>query len=180
MVCAWQLAITSNGVGYTSPLAGSCSSRPVRPAVSVCSIRMHYELLLFLDIDGVLHPNHCPEEQYFNCCHALCDAIQKTGVGVVISSNWRLHHTYDELLEILPKPISGRIVGTTGVPYVGKHAKYQEIMTFLDDYRGWSEWRALDDSAWEFPTSCTELILCDGTKGVMRPQVEAISSWLTG
>lgn len=138
------------------------------------------EQLIFLDFDGVLHPNHCAEDVYFCRLHLLINLIQSVGsdLGVVISSSWRHHHTYEELLAFLPEPLSRQVVGTTGPAFVGKHARFQEICAFLSDYRGWSDWRALDDAVWEFPDSCRELIRCDGSVGLSESEIMRISDWV--
>jgi hypothetical protein len=138
------------------------------------------ERLLFLDFDGVLHPNHCAEEVYFSRMPLLMNFLHSVDrdLGVVISSSWRHHHTYEELLAFLPEPASRRIVGATGAAFIGKYARYQEIRAFLADYRGWLDWRALDDSAWEFPEQCPELIRCDGAIGITEREMGGLSEWV--
>ena len=134
--------------------------------------------LLFLDFDGVLHPNHCAVDAYFSRMPLLESLLQSAGsdLGVVISSSWRHHHTYEELLAFLPGSVSQQVVGATGSAVIGKHARYQEIRSYLSDYRGCSDWRALDDSAWEFPDPCVELVRCDGAVGLTNREVERIPS----
>lgn len=138
--------------------------------------------LLFLDFDGVLHPNNCIADAYFCKMHLLSLLFQAAGtdLGIVVSSSWRHHHTYDELLAFFPESVSRHIVGTTGTAVIGRHARHQEIRAFLSDYRGWSDWRALDDAVWEFPESCPELIACNGAVGITQKEIERICIWLAG
>lgn len=140
------------------------------------------EHLLFLDFDGVLHPIDCAEDAYF-CRIPLLEMLFKTAnsnLGIVISSSWRHHHTYEELLSFLPEAISRRVVGTTGSAYIGKLARYQEIRVFLSEYRGCSDWLALDDAAWEFPESCSELVRCNGSVGLTTREIELVAKWAQG
>jgi hypothetical protein len=135
--------------------------------------------LIFLDFDGVLHPNHCGEDAFFCRQPLLMNLLQPIGndIRFVISSSWRHHHTYQELLAFFPEPLSRQIIGATGSAFIGKHARYQEIRAFLSDHQGWSDWRALDDAAWEFPEPCPELIRCDGAIGLTEKEIERISIW---
>jgi len=138
------------------------------------------ERLLFLDFDGVLHPNLCREDVHFCRMPLLTALFDSVGndLRVVISSSWRHHHTYDELLALLPDSVAQRFIGATGTAFIGKHARYQEIQAFLSDYRGWTDWRTLDDSAWEFPEHCPELIRCDGAIGLTEREIERVSKWV--
>ena len=38
---------------------------------------------------------------------------------------------------------------------------------------------ALDDSYWEFPTNCSELIRCNPNTGIGPKEVAQLSSWLS-
>ena len=82
---------------------------------------MHERILLFLDFDGVLHPQYegqqqVPDEVAF--CHLprfeelLRDFPE---VDVVISSAWRKQITLDELKNYFSEDIRTRIVGATPV-----------------------------------------------------------------
>ena len=53
--------------------------------------------LIFLDFDGVLHPNFCQEEHYFSRIGYLMAALDgfKDDVEVIISSSWRFHWPAD-------------------------------------------------------------------------------------
>ncbi len=138
------------------------------------------ERLLFLDFDGVLHPNHCPEADYFRRAPLLSRWLAAAGeeLGIVISSSWRHHHAADELLARLPAWLAARVVGFTGPAVIGRHARHGEITRFLADHPGWTSWRALDDSGWEFPSPCPELILCRGGIGLTATEIARLHAWL--
>jgi hypothetical protein len=64
--------------------------------------------------------------------------------------------------------IAERIDDTTPLWVPGGPAnRFEEIMAFVRS-RGLDEagWLALDDSAFEFPRSCANLVLCDGRFGL--------------
>lgn len=128
----------------------------------------HMEKLLYLDFDGVLHPNHCTPAQWLSHLPALSDCLSgiRFEVKIVISSSWRFHYDTKELVARFPVQLRSKVVGTTGEAFIGKHSRYEEIQAHLNQYNRGMPWCALDDCAWEFPSPCPELILCDGSKGL--------------
>jgi hypothetical protein len=77
----------------------------------------------------------------------------------------------------LPNSISSLVIGVTGSPFIGKHPRYQEIVNFLQSH-GASNWKALDDSYWEFPSPCPELIRCNPNTGISEKQIQELSQWM--
>ena len=136
--------------------------------------------LLFLDFDGVLHPTLCSPSSYFCEGERLHSSIRDSSVALelVISSSWRFHHTMNALLGFLPPDISRFVVGVTPRVTPGRHQRYREITGFLDSYRKAPDWRALDDSVFEFPMPCAQLILCDGSIGMDDRIVSELRIWL--
>jgi len=65
---------------------------------------------------------------------------------------------------------------------IGKHARYQEIMTHTNKHSQSPDftlqWRALDDSYWEFPSNCKELIRCNPNTGIGPKEVAQLVGWL--
>jgi len=133
--------------------------------------------LLFLDFDGVLHPTHFAGEDPFNRVHLLEESLAGLDLGIVISSSWRFTHSIEKLQKILPGSISNLIVGTTGAPVVGAYPRFKEIQAYLHN-SGLLDWRALDDSYWEFPNPCPELIRCNPNTGITDKQILELSQWL--
>lgn len=134
--------------------------------------------ILFLDFDGVLHPTHFAGEDPFNRAHLLEAALNDIPVGIVISSSWRFTHPLEKMQKLLPSSITQFIIGTTGAPVTGKYPRYQEIQIYLQKY-GQVDWRALDDSYWEFPSQCAELIRCNPNTGINDKQVKELTCWLS-
>lgn len=53
--------------------------------------------ILFLDFDGVLHPEHCLESKHFCLLPVLEKVVRQVPeVGLVIASTWRLQVSLDE------------------------------------------------------------------------------------
>ena len=85
---------------------------------------------LFLDFDGVLHPDryslssHDPDRVFknneiFNQAPLLAALITKFPCQIIISSSWRFIHSLDEMKQRLPKAISKNVIGVTGDAYIG-------------------------------------------------------------
>jgi len=132
---------------------------------------------LFLDFDGVLHPSLCEPAEYFCRMSLLEAALRDASVEIVISSSWRFHHSWDALMHRFLLPLRSRLVGATGEAVSGRHARWLEIQRYCERH-GIVEWRALDDSSFEFPANCRELILCHGAVGLDRDQAMSLEQWL--
>jgi hypothetical protein len=133
---------------------------------------------LFLDFDGVLHPNFYPPHEAFSLATMLAEVLAGSSVQIVISSSWRFDRSLSELQRLLPKDLAVRVVGTTGAPYEGEFARWNEICETAR-HHGIVDWRTLDDNKLEFPSAlCPELILCDGRMGLTEPQCAEIARWL--
>ncbi len=136
---------------------------------------------LYLDFDGVLHPNHCQPEQWFVHMPALAECLSAAAFNgkLIISSSWRFHHDLSALIARFPKPLQPLVAGATGEPHIGKHSRYEEIRAHVKQSKEPVLWRALDDSAWEFPTACQELLLCNGAHGIDDSVLAKLASWLS-
>lgn len=132
---------------------------------------------LFLDFDGVLHPTLAEPSALFIHGTRLAEALRSYPVSIVISSSWRFHFSREDYLEKLPLELAGQVVGATGEAHVGKFARWHEIQQYVKKHRI-VDWRAIDDSAFEFPLGCGELIACDGSLGVTSAQLDLVTVWL--
>ena len=132
---------------------------------------------LFLDFDGVLHPTLAEPEEHLGRARLLAAVLEQHKPDVVISSSWRFHFPMSEILDRLPVHIRSRVVGITGDAFIGKHARWHEIRSYCAQHRI-SDWRALDDSAFEFPPDCPQLIRCDGGVGIGEREILALREWL--
>lgn len=134
---------------------------------------------LFLDFDGVLHPTLAIPGQLFAQASLLVEPLLRWRPQVVISSSWRFQCSGQELLTLLPPEVADCVVGVTGPAHVGQHARWHEIEAYCARHHV-EDWRALDDSAFEFPSNCPSLIRCNGARGLTTREVQLMVSWLGG
>lgn len=140
--------------------------------------------LVFLDFDGVLHPNQATPEQRFEHVGVLMDILDKhPEAELVVSSSWRHHFSWDVLRVEIPHRLAARLTKATGAAMPGKfqrHAEVSHLVQCLEaDGQGARPWCALDDCAWEFPPDCEELIACDGARGIQERELHQLQGWLS-
>ena len=135
--------------------------------------------VIFLDFDGVLHPNHCDPQHYFCRLPMLSEALAFATAKIVISSSWRFHYSQPEILQRFPASLRKLIVGVTGDAHVGRYARYNEIKNYAG-LNGVTDWLAVDDSRFEFPPNCDRLILCDGKIGISKKVAAVLGKRLCG
>lgn len=63
--------------------------------------------VLFLDFDGVLHPNLAAEGQMFSRAPLLAQALEGLHVDIVVSSSWRFQWELAQLRALLPAALQG-------------------------------------------------------------------------
>ena len=134
---------------------------------------------LYLDFDGVLHPNSFEKGKAFCLMPLLERALNGSDVRVVVSSSWRHHETEVYIQSLFPASIRSLLSGFTGVPLAGRWARWHEISHHVA-LHGVNEWRALDDAANEFPPDCPNLIQCEGHIGMQDIQVNLLRKWIKG
>lgn len=134
--------------------------------------------VLFLDFDGVLHPTSPGLEPFFIKAPLLDQALAGHQVSIVISSSWRFFQSLERLKAGLPKDLQDKVVDVTGPAYIGKHPRHHEIMSYLCTNQQYSDWVALDDSYWEFPNNCKELIRCNPNSGVGKREINLLTCWI--
>lgn len=98
--------------------------------------------------------------------------------SVAISSTWREHYPLDKLRALLPDDLAERVIGVLGPDQRGPYVRHQNIEAWLKMQRKPVDWRALEDSASDFPPNCRNLILCDGRTGLGDAQEIALLEWL--
>ena len=140
---------------------------------------MPHRKIVYLDFDGVLHATSLVTEGLLSRVHLLEPLFESDCAGIVISSSWRFTHSLSSLQAKLPSTLAKRLIGMTGDAVIGKHARYQEIINHVHTLEGPIDWRALDDSYWEFPPHCQELIRCNPNTGVGPKEVAQLRTWLT-
>jgi hypothetical protein len=139
---------------------------------------MPHRKIVYLDFDGVLHATSLVTEGLLSRVHLLEPLFESDCAGIVISSSWRFTHSLLALQAKLPSTLAKRLIGMTGDAIIGKHARYQEIINHVHTLEGPIDWRALDDSYWEFPSNCQELIRCNPNTGISPKEVAQLNAWL--
>ena len=134
--------------------------------------------ILFLDFDGVLHPEHCHESRHFCCLPILEDALRQVAeCQVVITSTWRLEKSYEDLLQRFSPDIAAMIEGVTP-----RYCDLTNVPNTLVGYEREAEchawlwandvphrrWVAVDDRSWLYRPFCKSLFLVDGRTGLTQ------------
>ncbi|CAN7588188.1 MULTISPECIES: HAD domain-containing protein [Acidovorax] len=132
--------------------------------------------VLFLDFDGVLHPEHCHESKHFCRLPILEDVLRQVPeTKVVITSTWRLEQTLANLRSRFSPDIANMIQGVTP-----RYCDLQNVPNTLVSYQReaechawlWSNnlphcnWLAIDDRSWLYRPFCKSLFLVDGRNGL--------------
>ncbi len=135
------------------------------------------EKFIYLDFDGVLHPNVVEKKKLFSFMPKLAEVLTGDSAKIVISSSWRFHESFEYIKNLFPLTLQSMVVGCTGDAYFGRWARWNEIKQHVSTHCI-EEWIALDDAQMEFPPNCENLILCDGKKGLQDDQLRRLSKWL--
>jgi HAD domain in Swiss Army Knife RNA repair proteins len=162
--------------------------------------------VLFLDFDGVLHPEGCAERDHFcylpNFCEALRVADRNGSMPLVISSLWRHHCTLDQIRANFPQDLKKRIVGVTPymtdaelqrisdwAPYGGEQSRnchrQREVLMWMNAHAPTGNWLAIDDRAVYFHKDTPNLFLVpklvyQGNSGITIYQKDALVQRLRG
>ena len=129
-------------------------------------------MLLFLDIDGVLHPDPPQPDQRLRSLPRLVEILRDhPQVEVVISSLWREHLSLDQLRDLFPADLRERIIDVT--PIAERidgwlpARREGEILDWLEaSGRADELWLAIDDQKWQFTQRRDRLIACDFYGGI--------------
>lgn len=145
-------------------------------------------MLLFLDFDGVLHPENLRTEdrdQLFCELPLLHEILRATPkVEVVFSTSWRLLYPRQELIQMVTKEapdLAPRFIGHT--PVLDVKDRPQGIIGLREDeicrwlsLNGQENrpWLALDDSRDFYWPDCGNLYLVDRETGLVPDDVWAV------
>lgn len=132
-------------------------------------------MILFLDFDGVLHPDPCYDEKSLFCRAPRIESVLRDfpEVLVVISSTWRERRSLPELKSFFSSDISNRIIGTTpcwkdfsDLFEVIRYQRQTEVEAWLrESGEPWQSWIAIDDKAFLFKPFLTKLVKTDSSVG---------------
>jgi hypothetical protein len=123
--------------------------------------------ILFVDFDGVLHPESGDPDMQFcfmpNFCEAFEVAAQDASVNIVISSLWRVSAPIEELAQHFPERLRDRVVGVTPDLDIAFESptgsRQKEIEAWMTQHAPNGQWFAIDDRANLFNEGCPNLFL---------------------
>lgn len=152
-------------------------------------------MILFLDFDGVLHPDAAflekgrpvlrAEGELFMWAPFLVEALAPhPHVKIVLSTSWVRVRSFSRARDALPAPLRKRVIGATwhtdmgqsdysGVRLVSswwdEATRYQQIARYVECAR-LERWIAIDDDGDSWADSARgRLILTDPDKGISDP-----------
>jgi len=133
-------------------------------------------VILFLDFDGVLHPDPCQQpDRLFENAPRLAHLLDgHPDVGIVLSTSWRTVCSEHELLDPLPASLRQRVLGLTPrcgdftpEPALAPYRRHAECEHWLRVHgMSGSHWLALDDRPDWFAPYCENLVECDSRIGL--------------
>jgi hypothetical protein len=96
--------------------------------------------------------------------------VARPDVGVVVTSEWRVSESLEDLRKVLTTPFAHRMLDTTPQgPSNARGPKRQaEIEQWLQQHPGVKRFCALDDTADLFQPGCHWLVLTDRRTGLCR------------
>ncbi len=136
--------------------------------------------ILFLDFDGVLHPDGVGLFSKLALFEAYL--LRMPDVEVVISSTWREDHDLEALRCFFSANVRDKIIGVTPSLDDGFDGggRQREIHAYLDA-AGLStknaSWVALDDMQMFFENDYPHLILTDSARGFDEENGDALLAW---
>ncbi len=96
---------------------------------------MESKKIIFLDFDGVLHPNGCEEYLYF-CKLKYVEKTLKPFLGewkIVISSNWKNLYNLETIKNFFSNDVKDYIIDTTFTFSIGATKRGKEIEKYILD-----------------------------------------------
>jgi len=148
------------------------------------------ELILFLDIDGVLHSDWDRDFVPF-CKLPLVEQVlrEHSHVNIVLSTSWRETDTLDALRELFSEDIRPRVIDVTPELDWLSHLRYpcplsdtnrqSECEAWLIENRTMQHpWIALDYHHWWFEPDCKRLFTTRPKTGLMDYELFAFSNFI--
>ncbi len=139
---------------------------------------------LFLDFDGVLHPEFCHESKHFSCLYHFEQVLRRVPVcEVVITSTWRLQFPVNDLRAHFSRDVAHRVVGVTprfceleNIPNsLQSFEREAECEAWLrNNDRAMFPWLAVDDRPWLYRPFNQSLFLVDGKTGLTAAMAEEL------
>jgi len=143
-------------------------------------------MILFLDFDGVLHPELPGRPDDFSSRPHLWEILRACpGVEVVFATAWRELHSFDELVVFATQgggeDLAHRFIGATPVMQDVQYRREAECRQWLaDSGQQGRPWLALEDFDSYFSPACPTLYMVDYRTGLTEPDVAMLIARLNG
>lgn len=140
---------------------------------------------IFLDFDGVLHPEGLGDaSRLFECAPRLWDILRAVPTAqVVFTTSWRLHHSVEELIDFATsgggEDLAERFVGVTPmVKMIDERGDYRrrelECLAWREHAGHVGVWLAIDDIDHWFSPLSRNVFITDFQSGLSDADVPAI------
>jgi hypothetical protein len=158
----------------------------------ICGVK---RMILFLDFDGVLHPDavflekrrpvlHADGELFMWVTHLIKALEPHPEVQIVLSTSWVRIRGFTRAKKVLPKAIQDRVIGGTWHSAMGRSeysghrlpvswwdqaTRYQQIAGYVARAK-LTHWVAIDDNCEGWPDELADrLIRTDPNRGISDP-----------
>ena len=137
-------------------------------------------MILFLDFDGVSHPEPYAPEAAFTQLPLIESVVrERVHVAIVVSSSWRESHSLDELRNFFAPDLQPRVVGVTpdlwDQALAPAYVRERECLAWLAANRpAGTRWLAIDDRLAFFQPNCPNLFLTDTMQGFLPGQMASL------
>lgn len=138
----------------------------------------HYGIL-FLDFDGVLHPDPCKTDKLFCHMDKFCEVLRamQPNVAVVISSLWRTKYPLKALRKLFPRDLRDCIIDVTPVSKGRKAKRCEEIKAYLSTNNLHNIHYAILDDRPEWFKDLRGMIACNRAVGLEEAQYHKLRQW---
>lgn len=153
-------------------------------------MRLDAAPILFLDFDGVTHPEPCKKDDFFQSLPLIEDVLRRhPGVLVVLSTTWRKNHPLEELRVRFSTDMEHRVIGGTPFISIDERAWYpvplserprqREVQAWLHQNRTLTHpWIAIDDRPWWFESECRNLLVTDRIAGFTETNADQLHNMI--
>jgi len=148
-------------------------------------------MILFLDFDGVLHPEPCFDQTKLFCFLPRLESVLRDypQIKIVISSTWRDSRSLQELKNLFSEDIAQRVIGVTPcwrdfpeLFEINGYQRHTEILIWIRySDEPWVKWIAIDDKAYLYKPFLKNLVRTqsligfdNGAESQLRSLIEEI------
>ena len=139
-------------------------------------------MIIFLDFDGVLHPEIDEPYEFFCKLPLFWELLRKLpNAQAVFSTSWRVNYSFDDLVIKVTanggEDLASRFIGSTPV-HDGDANREDECLEWLSENNlSEAQWIALDDVAEWFPNTQQNHYLVSSQTGLTEEDIAKLSAW---